>query len=243
MSSPKKNAHVILDDDYIFFGQRKTDIISTGSIVNVYIVYKIYPKSITSTNALRNGLFGASKALKTTTNDPRKYNYTGYGIAFSSNTLKHPDTGGTGKNVIIFGANTENLKNKNNKKQSIMVLGYGSVKINDTDIYAKKSYTPDFTAGNKITCLSLHYNGDNSYPFVNGKQTCKFKAKDTEINKHSLALRNIADNSDLSDSDIKSGKFYENIYDFSVGYEQISKENILKIHTYLMKKWYCINER
>ena len=49
-------------------------------------------------------------------------------------------------------------------------------------------------------------------------------------------MRNIANRADLSDSDIKISKFYGNIYDFSVRYEQISKQNILKIHTYLMKK-------
>ena len=30
-------------------------------------------------------------------------------------------------------------------------------------------YSPNFSAENKIFCLSLHYNGNNSYLFVNGK--------------------------------------------------------------------------
>ena len=30
-------------------------------------------------------------------------------------------------------------------------------------------------------CLSLHYNDDNSYLFVNGKEVTKFKAKKSEI--------------------------------------------------------------
>ena len=126
---------------------------------------------------MRNRLFGATKALTTATKDPQKYNYSGYRTAFSSNTFKHPDTGGAGKNVIIFGVNTEDSKKENNQKQFILVLG--SAKINGNEIYAEKSYTPDFASGNKITCLSLHYNGDNSYLFVNGKQICQFKAKDT----------------------------------------------------------------
>ena len=29
-------------------------------------------------------------------------------------------------------------------------------------------YSPNFTVDNKIFCLSLHYNGDNTYLFVNG---------------------------------------------------------------------------
>ena len=36
---------------------------------------------------------------------------------------------------------------------------------------------------NKKNCLSLHYNGANSYLFVNGTEIHKFKAKDSE--KHS----------------------------------------------------------
>ena len=31
------------------------------------------------------------------------------------------------------------------------------------------------------SCLSLHYNGANSYLFVNGTEIIKFKAKDSEI--------------------------------------------------------------
>ena len=65
-----------------------------------------------------------------------------------------------------------------NKAQSVLVLGHGLIqKINDTTIYAEKMYSPNFTVGNKIFCLSLHYNGDNSYLFVNGRELTKFKAK------------------------------------------------------------------
>ena len=34
-------------------------------------------------------------------------------------------------------------------------------------------YSPNFSAENKIFCLSLHYNGDNSYLFVTGKELTK----------------------------------------------------------------------
>ena len=42
-------------------------------------------------------------------------------------------------------------------------------------------YTPSFSDENKIFCLSLHYNGDNSYLFVNGKEVTKFKGKKSQI--------------------------------------------------------------
>ena len=44
-------------------------------------------------------------------------------------------------------------------------------------MYAEKMYSPNFTIANKTFCLSLHYNGDDSYLFVNGKKAIKFKAK------------------------------------------------------------------
>ena len=37
-------------------------------------------------------------------------------------------------------------------------------------------YSPNFTVDNKIFCLSLHYNGDNSYLFVNDKEITKLRA-------------------------------------------------------------------
>ena len=42
----------------------------------------------------------------------------------------------------------------------------------------QKKYSQNFTAVNKKFVLSLYYNGDDSYLFVNGKQELKFKAKD-----------------------------------------------------------------
>ena len=39
--------------------------------------------------------------------------------------------------------------------------------------------------------LSLHYNGVNSYLFVNSTKIYKFKAKDFEIKAYSLCLGNI----------------------------------------------------
>ena len=123
----------------------------TGSVVNIYIVYKTFSKDITSTNVLRNSLFSATKVSNTSTNDPQKLNYSGFGIAFLSGTFKHPDSGKNARNVLIFGANVS-------EKQSILMLGYGSVKkINNTEIFAKQSYTPNFNSDNsKIVSLSLY---------------------------------------------------------------------------------------
>ena len=50
----------------------------------------------------------------------------------------------------------------------------------------------NFIVTGKKFCLSLHYNGANSYLFVNGKEIHKFKAKDSEIVATPLCLGNIS---------------------------------------------------
>ena len=58
-----------------------------------------------------------------------------------------------------------------NKTQDFLLLGKGLIQlIENTTIYAEKTYSPNFSAENKILVLSLHYNGDNSFLFVNGQK-------------------------------------------------------------------------
>ena len=83
-------------------------------------------------------------------------------------------------------------------------------------------------------CLSLHYNGTNSYLFVNGTEIIKFKAKDSEIASYSLCLGNIS--KDWTNDNMKKTGFNGYIYDFSTDYNAINKSDILDIHKYLMKK-------
>ena len=148
-----------------------------GPIVNIYIVYRLSP-SITSDITLENCLLGAvklTKNLKITT-------YFGYGIAFDSKgSFPHP-SGGYGKNVIIFGANLSSSVHAYNRANNILTLGKDFIqRINGATIYAEKMYSTNFTVTNKKFCLSLHYNGNSSYLFVNGKEIINFKAKDYEI--------------------------------------------------------------
>ena len=53
-------------------------------------------------------------------------------------------------------------------------------------------YSIIFTVTKKKICLSLHYNGANSYLFVNGTEIYKSKAKDSEIVTIPLCLGNIS---------------------------------------------------
>ena len=126
---------------------------------------------------------------------------------------------------------------KANKTQNILILGHGlTQKVNNTTIFAEKMYSPNFSAENKIFCLSLHYNDNNSYLFVNGKEVTKFKAKISEIKSNQLTLGSISTSANLPSSDIEDSKLYGNIYGFSVDYSAISNDKIHDIDAYLMKK-------
>ena len=68
-----------------------------------------------------------------------------------------------------------------NKGKDILVLGKGPTQGLESTLTAKKMYSINFTVAKKKFCLSLHYNGANSYLFANGTEIYKFKAKDSEI--------------------------------------------------------------
>ena len=80
----------------------------------------------------------------------------------------------------------------------------------------------------------MHYNGANSYLFVNGTEIIKFKAKDSEILAYSLCLGNIS--KDWSQDNMKMTGFNGYIYGFSNDYNTIAVSDILDIHKYLMEK-------
>ena len=99
----------------------------------------------------------------------------------------------------------------NNKTENILVLSKDFVQgLDNTTIYAEI----DFTEINKELCLSLHYNGANSYLFVNGTEIHKMKAKDSEIMASPLYLGNISKAFSVDNMEKTGLNGY--IYDFSV---------------------------
>ena len=53
-------------------------------------------------------------------------------------------------------------------------------------------YSVNFTVIKRKFCLILHYNGANSYLFVNGTEIYKYKAKDSKIVAAPSCLGNIS---------------------------------------------------
>ena len=213
-----------------------------GKIVNIYIIYKISKnQNISIYPILENCLFGAVSLTKNA--DIDKYKYSGYGIGFDRHEEFSFGGRGFGRNAIIFGVDLSSSVHTNNKKNNILVLGKDFKLrlgkdfqdfINSTTIYAGKMYSISFTKNNKKFVLSLHYNGDNSYLFINGTEIHKFKAKDSKIVATPLCLGNIS--KDFSVDNMKKTGLNGYVYDFSVDYDAIANDKILDIHKYLMEK-------
>ena len=100
-----------------------------------------------------------------------------------------------------------------NKKKDILVLGGGPTQGLESTLTAEKMYSINFTVTKKKFCLSLHYNGANSYLFVNGTEIFKFKAKDSEIVASPLCIGNIS--KDWSTDNMKKTGLTGYVYDFS----------------------------
>ena len=120
-----------------------------------------------------------------------------------------------------------------NKKKDILVLGNVPTQGLEHTLTAEKIYSISFTLKRKKFCLSLHYNGANSYLFFNGTDIYKFKAKYSKIVATPLCLGNIS--KDWSVDKMKKTGFTGYVYDFSVDYDAIAVDDIVDIHKYLIK--------
>ena len=106
--------------------------------------------------------------------------------------------------------------------------------LGEHSLTAEKMYSINFTVTNVQFCLSLHYNGKNSYLFVNGIEIYKFKTKDSEIVASPLCLGSIS--KDWSTDNMKITGFNGYVHDFSIDYDANSVDDIKDIHKNLMKK-------
>ena len=81
----------------------------------------------------------------------------------------------------------------------------------------------------------MHYNGPNSYLFVNRSKIHKFKGKHSEIVATPLCLANISKDFSVDNMKKKTG-LNGYVYDISGDYDAIAVDDILDIQTYLMEK-------
>ena len=163
--------------------------------------------------------------------DREKYMYSGYEIAFDGKgSWSFSDD--FARNVIIFRVDNSSLSHADNLKSDFLILdnfwyyNFGA---------PEKEFSINFTKVKRNFCLSLHYNADNSYLFVNRKEIYKFKASNKNNNFPSrFCLGSISN--EFDSDDLNEVSFKPNVHDFSVDYSAIDKPNILNIHKYLMIK-------
>ena len=234
--------HVHLSGNH--FQQNKVIIPNNNNVINIYCVYQLDPKASArdTSYTIQNALSGAMQITKNAT-DYDKNNYKGYGICFDERSqFGHTITenGRThttnGRNVLIFGVDMSFSAHAANRANHIYLMGDGLTQgINDTTLYVEKNYWRNFTDPGKNFIISLYYNGDESYLFVNGRQELKFKCKTDQLVKKKLCIGNLSDQWTTGES--KKSGLYGNIYDFVVDYEQIlGVKPTYDMHRYLVTK-------
>ena len=145
---------------------------------------------VNTSPTLVNCLLGAISITKNADIDKNKF--SGYGIGFDRGTI-YSVGNGFGRNVIIFGVDMSSSVHVDNKGKDILILGKGPTQgLGEHSLTVEKMYSVNFTDNGDKYCLSLHYNGANSYSFVNGKEIIKFKAKYSEIVAILICLGNIS---------------------------------------------------
>ena len=138
------------------------------------------------------------------------------------------------KNVIIYGADLSSSEHIYNKRKDFLILGERPIQeLDDTTLTAEVNYPSNITQPRKRFVLSLHYNGSNSFLFVNATKIYQFKAKDSEIKDYALCLGNIS--KDFTINNMKKTGLKEVVHFFSVDFNSIDTYDILDIHKYLIK--------
>ena len=87
-----------------------------------------------------------------------------------------------------------------NKGEDILILCEGSTQgLDDTSLTAEAKYPINFTKSNRRFVLSLHYNGSDSFLFVDTTKIYQFKAKYSVIKKYLLCLSNVSKDFTIDD--------------------------------------------
>ena len=162
-------------------------------VTNLYICYTLNPqlRNLNKDFKLGNCLFESVKITKNADRD--KCKYSGYGIGFDFRSEFLFTDGSFEKNVIIFGTDMSSSVHIDSKRKDVLILSEGSTQgLYDTTLATEGINPINFTQPNKRFVLSLHYNGRNSFLFVNATKIYQYKAKDSEIKNYALCLGNIS---------------------------------------------------
>ena len=116
--------------------------------------------------------------------------------------------------------------NNKNKNKNILVLSEA--------LTADTEYPIDFTQSGKKIVLSLHYNGSNSFLYVDTVKMYQFKIKYSELKPYPFWWGNIS--KDFTIDKMKKAGLKQSVKPFSVEHDTIDTSNILNIYRCLIKK-------
>ena len=124
-----------------------------------------------------------SRSVKLTKNAvPDKYKCNCYGIGFYLRSeFSLPDSS-MGKNVTVFLVDMTPFVHIDNQQKNNSILVKSSTQgLDYTTLTADTQYLINFSRSNVKLSLSVHYNGSNSFLFVNPTKIYIFKGKESKI--------------------------------------------------------------
>ena len=124
-----------------------------------------------------------------------------------------------------------------NKNKDILILAEVLPQgLDDFTITAEAKYPINITQSGKYIMLNLHYNGSNSFLFINAVKMYQIKAKDSKIKPYSLCFGNRKTSTYFTIDNIKKTRLKGRAIVFSVDYNAIDTSDILDNHRNLMKE-------
>ena len=88
---------------------------------------------------------------------------------------------------IIFRADVSSSVHINNKNKDVLSICEGPTqRLDDTTLIAEAKYPFNFKQSRKGFALSLHYNGSNSFFFINAKKLYQSKTRYSNIKDYTL---------------------------------------------------------
>ena len=159
--------------------------------------------------------------------------YSEYGTAFDGKSEWNLGSG-FARNVLIFGVDNSSSSHTDIRKNKFLILNEGpTYDINKRFSLLEKNFSINFSKARSKFCFSLHYNGDNKYLFLNGKEIFTLKANNGNVKSSTwFFLDSIFDRFHAAKS--REVSLGGNINDFSVVSTAIDKPDILNICKYLM---------
>ena len=184
-------------------------------------------------------MFGSVGLLRAGSADISQSSHEGRGIAFDS-ARGHNTKRGIEKNVVIFGVDNKNTLNPKNRKSGFLVLGKGSTKFGPDEVEAEHGLNVNMSHQDERFVLSLHYaDGGTSFMYVNGILMVNFTSKPMSEKNVKYYLGSITHG--FKNPEQREMNFNGTVYEFSVDYRPIDRNNVLNIHAYLMKKYDVVN--